>query len=243
MLYSRPDIYDLLYNSFDVDIPFYAKLAAAAGGPVCELACGTGRVTVPLAMGGVEIVGIDASRAMIDAAEERTRREGVPAGRIAFAEGDMRYPPDEGRFGLTIIPLHSLSHLPENDDVRTCLAGVHKSLKKGGRLALALHNPDPAVLARDPDEVFRIHADLAGVAAYESSRYDSARQLLDLSWFVETAQGTERLNYTLRMFFPLEIVALLECSGFTVEDRYGWYDETPFTGESGTHILVASKAC
>lgn len=240
MLYSRPDIYDLLYNGFDEDIPFYADLAAKADGPVCELACGTGRVTVPMALQGVEIVGLDASPVMLRAAEERARREGVPAGRIVFAEGDMRYPPDEGRFGLTIIPLHSLSHLHDNSDVHACLGGIHRSLRKGGRLAFAVHNPDPAVLARDPAEVFRIHPDLAGVAAYESSRYDSARQLLHLSWFVETAEGTERFNYTLRMFFPLEVVALLESSGFIVENRYGWYDGTPFTEESGTHILVAS---
>jgi SAM-dependent methyltransferase len=242
MLYSRPDIYDLLYNGFEEDIPFYRDLAEAAPGPVCELACGTGRVTVPLAMNGTEIVGIDASPEMIHAAEERARNAGVPAGRIAFAEGDMRYPPDDGRFGLTIIPLHSLSHLHGNDDVRTCLGGIHNSLRKDGRLVFAVHNPDPAVLARDPEEVFRIHPGIAGVAAYESSRYDSAGQLLDLSWFVETAGGTERFAYTLRMFFPLEMVSMLECSGFRVEQRYGWYDGTPFTEESGTHILVASKA-
>ena len=126
----------------------------------------------------------------------------MPPGQVHFARGDMRSPPQNGDFSLVLIPLHSLSHLHTAEDVRACLQGVRRTLRPGGRLAFAVHNPDPAVLARDPAEVFRIHQDVSDVAVYESSRYDSAQQLLHLSWFVETSEGTERFDYTLRLFFP-----------------------------------------
>ncbi len=240
MLYGHPHIYDSLYGHFSEDIPFYLDLARSREGPVCELACGSGRVTVPLALEGVEILGIDSSPHMIAAAERRARAHWVPAGRIAFAEGDMRSPPDDGRFGLVIIPLHSLSHLHETADVRACLSGVRGALRQGGLFAFAVHNPDPAVLSRPPEGIYPIHGDTVP-SAYESVRYDGARQLLHLSWYIENDDETVRFDYSLRMFFPLEIVALLEWCGFRIVAQYGWYDRSPFVGESGTHIIVARR--
>jgi len=241
MLYTRPDIYDALYDRFQEDIPFYLSLAEETSGPVCELACGTGRVTVPLALAGHEIMAIDSSPEMLAVAEERAQDAAVPAGRILFAEGDMRYPPEDGRFGLVIIPLHSLSHLYSNEDVIGCLEGIRRALRPEGRLAFAVHNPDPAVLARDPDDVARIHRDHASISAYESSSYDTVTQRLDLRWFVETPEGTERFDYSIRLFFPQELLALLHCTGFVVEGRFGWYDRSPLTGESGTQVIIARR--
>jgi SAM-dependent methyltransferase len=241
MLYDVPGVYDALYDEFTEDIPFYTDLARDNPGPVCELACGTGRVSVPLALSGAEVHGFDVSEQMRTAAEARAREHKVPSGRVHFGNGDMRSPPDSGDFALVLIPLHSLSHLHTGADVRACLQGGRRTLRAGGRLAFALHNPDPAVLARDPHEVFRIHEGVSAVAVYESSRYDAAKQLLHLSWFVETADGTERFDYALRMFFPAEVLELLHCNGYVLEQRYGWYDGSAFTPESGTQILVARR--
>src|SRR5919201_5521501 len=56
-----------LYDAFpfDADVPLYLELATAQGGRVLEVACGTGRVVVPLARAGHTVVGIDASQAML----------------------------------------------------------------------------------------------------------------------------------------------------------------------------------
>lgn len=241
VLYDQPAIYDALYDAFTEDIPFYAALAREAGGPVCELACGSGRVTVPLGKAGIEVIGIDASPQMLSAAEARAHSARLPAGRVVFAEGDMRSPLQDGRFSLVIIPLHSLSHLLENSDVYACLNGAHAALRPGGRLAFAIHNPDPRSLAREADDVVRIHHDLDSVAVYESTNYDAERQILNLSWYVEAAEETKRFDYALRMFFPQEIRTIAEYCGFTWEARYGWYDGTPFTPESGTQIIVLRR--
>ena len=78
MLYDAPGVYDALYDSFSDDIPFYTDLARTTPGPVCELACGTGRVSVPLALAGVEVHGFDVSDAMLAAAEARPRARRAP---------------------------------------------------------------------------------------------------------------------------------------------------------------------
>ena len=63
-IYART--YDALYDYYDVDIPFYVEESKKAGSPVLELACGTGRVTIPVAEAGIEVVGIDSSAAMLE---------------------------------------------------------------------------------------------------------------------------------------------------------------------------------
>ena len=79
------DVYDTVYTYLRDDIPFYVDAAKRYGGPVLELGCGTGRVTVPIAEAGVEIVGLDISQAMLDVARSKldslvkTRFEEVPA--------------------------------------------------------------------------------------------------------------------------------------------------------------------
>src|ERR1700730_11098362 len=56
------------------DVPFWQRVAAAAHGPVLELGCGTGRVSIPLARAGVNLVGIDRSAPMLARAIARTPR-------------------------------------------------------------------------------------------------------------------------------------------------------------------------
>src|SRR5204862_2986243 len=55
------------------DVAFWRRLAADARGPILELGCGTGRVTLPLARAGAAIVGIDRSAAMLAGALSRMR--------------------------------------------------------------------------------------------------------------------------------------------------------------------------
>ena len=70
------------------DIPFYVKLAREAGGPLVELAVGSGRVAIPVARAtGRAVTGIDSSPGMLEQARVRAAEVGVELDR---REGDMR---------------------------------------------------------------------------------------------------------------------------------------------------------
>ena len=69
-------IYDKVYQTLVHDIPFYLQQAKAHGGPILELGCGTGRVTIPLASNGFEVVGIDISPSMIQRANANAKQKG-----------------------------------------------------------------------------------------------------------------------------------------------------------------------
>lgn len=240
MLYEQPRLYDRLYDGFVEDVAFYAEILRSVEGPICELACGTGRVTVPLAEAGFALTAVDSSEAMLASARKRAIAAGVQE-RISLRRGDMREAAAEAELGAVLVPLHSLSHLHTLDDLQTALGAMHRSLRPGGALVLALHNPSVSYLGGDGGELRRIHRELSSLTVYETFRYDSVTQLLHLVWYVETAEETRQLRYSLRMIFPEELRLLLASSGFELESRYGWYDFSPFTHESGSQLVLARR--
>src|SRR3712207_2727600 len=100
-----PELYDLVYEDYLDDIPFYVEESRRAQGPCLELGCGTGRVLIPVASAGVEVTGLDSSAPMI--ARARRKVAALPddvRARITLGEGDMRSFSLERRFALIYVP-------------------------------------------------------------------------------------------------------------------------------------------
>src|SRR3954465_5597628 len=77
------------------DVPFWRQVARKAKGPVLELGCGTGRISLPLARAGVSVVGIDRSARMLERAARRLtalgrRQAGRRRRRLRLVRGDIR---------------------------------------------------------------------------------------------------------------------------------------------------------
>ena len=85
--------YDAWCRSVTEDIGFYVDLAIASGGPVLEVGVGSGRVAVPTALAGIEVVGVDISDDMLDLAWAKALPHRVP---LRLVHGDMRCLPDLG---------------------------------------------------------------------------------------------------------------------------------------------------
>ena len=136
---SNAEAYDFdMGRSADAmrDVAFYvalARQAAEQGHAVLELGCGTGRVTIPIAQAGVEAVGIDNARAMLDVARRKAAAAGVA---VRWVTADMAAFQLDQRFGLVIIPFRSFLHLLTEADQLACLRRVYEHLLPGGRFAL-----------------------------------------------------------------------------------------------------------
>ena len=73
------------------DVAFFVEMAQAAGGPVLEIGCGTGRVLIPTARAGIEIVGLDLSPSMPAVCRSNLAQESAETqARVRLVEGDMR---------------------------------------------------------------------------------------------------------------------------------------------------------
>src|SRR5690349_18444797 len=128
-------LYDVF--PFDADIPFYLELAAAQGGPVLEVACGSGRVLVPLAQAGHAITGVDISAPMLDIAGEKLAARNA-GGQARLVQDDMRAFVLPERFACALIAVKSFAYLTSRADQQRTLANIAAHLRPGGVLALDL---------------------------------------------------------------------------------------------------------
>ncbi|HUV30137.1 MAG TPA: class I SAM-dependent methyltransferase [Acidobacteriota bacterium] len=237
------------------DTDFFVGFARKAFGPVLELACGTGRVLIPTAKAGIEIVGLDLSEPMLSACRRKLSKEAAEVqARVQLVHADMRRFDLKRRFALAMIPFRSFQLLTEIDDQLSCLASVHRHLQDDCRLVLDLFNPHMPWLAGEPrKEEYGDDPPVTmpdGRKVYmrgRNVRIDRPKQCIDveLIFYVEHPDGRkERLVHSFRVFylFRYEAEHLLARSGFEVEHVYGDHEMNPFgTEEPGELILVARK--
>ena len=149
------ELYDAVYADVRDDVPYYVETARRSGGPVLELGCGTGRVTVPIAASGVEITGLDVSPAMLKLAEESAAGSSKD-GTLSLVEADMKEFDLGRQFSLVIAPFRSFQNLLSVPDQISALASVKRHLAPGGALAFDIFLPEPSTLVQDQDVPYHL---------------------------------------------------------------------------------------
>src|SRR5262249_45797397 len=121
------------------DVRFWQRLALAQDGPVLELGCGTGRISLPVVRAGAQLVGIDRSAPMLLRAGEGLRRARL-SNRALLVRGDIRALPFRRRraFGLVMAPYGILQSLTTERDLRATLESVAGAMRRGGLLGIDL---------------------------------------------------------------------------------------------------------
>ena len=187
------DVYDAVYSYVRDDLPFYVREARRVEGPVLELGCGTGRVAIALARAGVEVVGVDFSPRMLEAARRNIADAGDLPGKITLVEADMRgFAPERvgGPFGLALIPFRAFLSLLSVPDQISALRNLKRHLAPGGELIIDLFVPDLDMLTQvgDTPRHFRDVTDPrtgTRYVLYQQSAYDNHNQIIDARIIVE----------------------------------------------------------
>jgi SAM-dependent methyltransferase len=261
-LYRDGRHYDAINTFLVADIPFYleearratglmdsqppAKSAGRMGHPVLELACGTGRLTIPIAQSGVEIVGLDLSPSML--AHARTKAETART-EIEFVEGDCRSFDLGRKFALIFMAFNSMQHLHDYASLSGLFASVHKHLADDGRFVFDVFNPKIEILARSAGErrLEREYQDPdgRGTTAFEySATYDDSSQVSRIRcYFVRRgANGEEdevrEEGLHLRSFFPQELDLLVRSQGFEVLEKFGNFERKKFGSGDPKQVVV-----
>ncbi len=142
--------YDLDFRDVGYDAELYLRLAQEAGGPVLELGVGSGRLAIPLALAGHDVVGIDLDRSMLQRARRAWERLGPgPArDRMQLHEADFHAFRTERRFGLALIAVNTFLLAEDDDARRSILVTMRESLRDDGIAAVEVGTPGAAELAR-----------------------------------------------------------------------------------------------
>ena len=146
---------DLLDDPGDLDL--YLALAGRVGGPILELATGSGRLAVPLAEAGYDVTGVDLDPAMLDRARTAADERGPSvARRLRWVEADLRGLTllDAGSYRLAFIALNSLFLLRDRAEQAAALATLARHVTDGGLVVVDAWLPDgrrPRAVRRPAD--------------------------------------------------------------------------------------------
>ncbi len=238
-IFLEPEEYELLHADVVEDIPFYLNIVEEFGGPVLELGCGTGRISFPIAMSGHRVVGIDVSFPMVRRA---ISKEDYGKLKLRCLVGDMRRIPLSGRFPLILVPYNAFSHLYTFRDVVDFFREVRRLLDDGGRLIIDVFNPDADILKgtfiRRP--VGSYVKDGRRVDVHGTGWYDPATQVNHIKWYFSDGRREWVREFTMRVYFPQEIINYARFMGFRVEAAYGDYSGGEITASSPRILLVLS---
>jgi len=215
-------LYDPWSRSVTEDVLFYVEQALASGGPVVELAVGTGRIAIPIARAGIDVVGVDSSPGMLSVARAAAEDAGV-AERLDLRVGDLREPPVAERVPLVICPFRTLLHMETEHEKLRALRAACGLLAPGGHFVFDVFAPsredieetDGRWLEREP-------------GIFERADWDEESRTLRLS--VRSTDGPAT-SFGLHWLSVTEWLRLLDEAGLDVEAVYGWFDRRPHDGE------------
>jgi len=236
------------------DVAFWRRVAGGAGGPVLELGCGTGRVSLPLARAGVNLVGIDRSAPMLDRARAAVARGLSRAGRrwpegsrsVSFVRGDIRTLPfEDGAFPMVLAPYGILQSLIRPRDLTATLASVARVLVEDGTFGIDLVPDVPKWREYENRVQLRGRAGGARLTLIETVRQDPKRHLTTFEQkYVEQRGGKTRehcFDLTFRTLSVRQMTRQLERAGFRIEAVLGDYRGRPWDDRADVWIIVAKK--
>jgi SAM-dependent methyltransferase len=239
--------YDLEHARFDEDIDLYMNFAELRGGPLLELACGSGRLLLPLARAGYEITGVDSSAAMLDLARAALEREDLVAC-CTLVQQDMCALQLGKKFHMAFIALGSFGHIVTRKAQQQALVSIRAHLATGGTFILDISNEDARYMESMGGQMLHQGTwqldDGSMVSHFVSPASSSTMHLLDLTHFYDVHKQGEAVRRTitstqLYLFERNEAELLLEQAGFTVKSVYGNYDLSQYEHSSPRMIFVA----
>lgn len=240
-IYAAPELYDALHWWKSDDADFIAGWAGRIGGPVLELAAGTGRLA-PAVLGRVRhYTGLEISPRFVAAA----RRKLAPFGdRARILHGDMRAFDLGQTFKFIFVAFNSFLHLYRDRDALDCLTCVRRHLSAGGCFLLEIFVPDPAYLHRPADRLYEVssfHHPAGGYCTIrESNRYDPATEINTIDWyfFRPLQSRPDHYCFKMRLFYPDTMDRLLHAAGLTILKKFGDRHSTPLNPDSELQIYL-----
>ena len=208
-------------------------LAALAGnGRALELAIGTGRIAVPLAARGVEVHGIDMSRAMV----KRLRaKPGAKA--IGATIGDFSTTRVEGRFSLAYLVFNTIMNVTTQAAQVATFRNASAHLEPGGHFVVEVGMPDLQRLPPGSKYVpFNVEPTHLGF-----DEYDVANQGLMSHHFNVNGRNVEQVSIPFRYVWPAELDLMAELAGMRLRERWEDWNREPFTSQSLKHVSVWEK--
>lgn len=236
------------------DVPYYLELAKRVGGPVLEIACGTGRILFPTARQGHTIHGIDNSRPMLGVLERHLQNESQDVQkRVSFSEGDMRTFRLGKKFPLITIPFRPMQHMYTVSDQIAALTTAREHMTDDGILAFNVFYPRYDLIytgigeeklelewssSSEPGKIVR--------RFFKKESVDKIHQFFTAHFIFRTYDGDkvireEKEPFKMGYFTYPHMLALFELVGLEIVNKYGSFAKTPLDNTAEEMIFELRK--
>ena len=205
------------------------------GDSVLDAGCGLGRISVELALLGLDVTGVDIIAAELDAARESAAAEGVP---LTLVQADLRNFVSDKKFDCAVILYTSFGYCDTIEEDMLILKSIAGALKTGGTFIMECTSRESAIKYWTPGEDFdragyHVHTEFGVVGAWEGLRS---------KWVLTDDKGKKiEHEFVQRLYSASDLCArLLDC-GFSSAQAYGDFDLSPYDENLRTMIIVAKK--
>lgn len=261
-IYRRPDEYDLEHVGDEEDVVFYIGLAKSLHPrSVLELACGTGRITVPLAeegaRSGFSVVGLDSEVNMLRQARDKARQMPEAARkRLKLVHGDMRKWHGREPFDLIVVPCASITHFLDLDEELEVWRRAFQNLAPGGRFVVETVMPNFSAYAdsfsNPPRTLVEIDRDVTDeprkirLVRRKTVNYLPDEQRAQIRFLYEKYHRKSLVecyidDFESHVYFPRELRLLFLHTGFEIENVFGDYNRRPLRASSQLMIMIGKK--
>ena len=241
-IYNNPELYDAIHSNYIQDEKFISKYSQKIGGPVLELASGTGRLSKLILEEGLDYTGIDLSEVFIKVAQSRFKNSGD------FFLDDMRDFNLKKKFKFIFIGFNSFLHNLTNIDAAKTIECVSNHMLDNSVFLLSIFLPDPSFLIRDQNNLYPATDyflyKTSQCRIMENNNYDESSSINTLFWHLEIdgVLQEEKYSFKQKMYYPHEIDILFENSSLNITKKLGSYDGSKINDSSTLQIYFCEKS-
>jgi SAM-dependent methyltransferase len=244
--YDEAELYDALFESHRDDLPFWMAFVREGRGPFLDLACGTGRVLIPLLEAGLDGDGLDESERMLARCSAKARATGMPTQLLRADMREFRMPRSYAR---VFCAFNAFAHLLDTRSQLAALRCVREHLVEGGAFAIDIGFPRPDIWSATPEQ--RVLEGEFAHPSHGTRLYLFDRRTMDPLAQTQHSQieveerdlhggllRTQVTHTVLRWTHRTELELLFQAAGFSRWEIHAGFEREPLT--AGAQQMIAT---
>lgn len=206
------------------------------GAKILDAGCGPGRISVELALRGLDVTGVDLIQSELDAAAETAADENVD---LELIRADLRTFKSEKKFDCAVNLYTSFGYCDTIEEDAQILKSIYESLKDGGYFILENLSRETAIMNFTEGEWF----ERAGKTVLTQFEVVGAWEGLRSRWILIDNETGGRIDHEFvqRLYSAAELKRIMLGIGFKSVEIYGNYDFSPYNQNAKTMVIVARK--
>lgn len=221
-------------------IDFYVSRCLKSGGPVLDIGCGAGFITVALAQEQVPVVAVDNDRNAVDLCVERLEKIGAHDCEVHEAD-ILEWDWPDYEFQTVILANNVFGQIIELEHRAQLLSDIYDHMAPGGLLLMDVPMIREDNIVKTLGQVCHLSMDENHLQQGWDTGWDPVSRTLEGAIRIEDENGIRIIGSQTHVFTVHESILSLLVGGFEVQDYWGTIDGEDLTYEHDYCYLMATR--